>query len=328
MVNGVSGYHLVFELTEGPNVRADADVPGLEAHEFWQLMAAQNPLLLPEMPDGAQALAYYETEMSRILKEPVKAQFETVFETGKMSVIFQPVNLPRVAAVHFSGAKVASLEELRAATRTLVGASYSVRALRRALTENLRPVYDHRAHLAASFAFEPRRTRSLNPVTLEVVIAEGRSYRLGSVNLRVDDAEAPKVMKAAAFPVGSAARWNLISESIERAREELTRQGYLSNEITLNRKLNDATQEVELAIHLTRGKQYLTGQLILENANAKQVSIAIRRWKLAPGQPFNLPYTKTFLKEVIQGPEFSGLKGLAQEVRPNGDVVDFIIRFQ
>ena len=109
----------------------------------------------------------------------------------------------------------------------------------------------------------------------------------------------------------------------------LRRQGYLGIRSRPERILHDDKGTLDLAIHVSKGDQFLFGSLHFAGLDPSAEKVARDRWKLAAGQPMNEEYPNEFLKSLFELRGFPRGKSFSTQLKKGASdhVVDVSITF-
>ncbi len=125
----------------------------------------------------------------------------------------------------------------------------------------------------------------------ESVIDEGGSYDLGDV--RIEGAphfEPVRLLKTGKFKTGDLADFDEIGKGVDRIKKVLAHQGYMRNDVKIERKIDDAKKTVNLVLHIDEGPQFLFGTLSIEGLDLNGESALRKMWTHKPDTPYNPEY--------------------------------------
>ncbi len=324
-----TGYALVLNLRDEPEtLAAEADIPGVADAILWEWLG---PLAAAghRVPGNEAALSIYARAMEQALAAHGIKQELTTRMGGKLGsaaslkVYFQPKNLPRIASIHFEGARRISNAALeQAIARLALESPFTRNQFQLLIDQNIRRIYEEHGMLKTSFTI---RTQPLadGRVDVTTVIDEGVVYTLARVDVRGGG-------DATGFPTGRTANWNEVLASIAAMEMPLRREGYLSVRSRPERILNDAAGTLDLSITVEKGPQFHFGAVSFAGLDAKLEQVARQVWTLAPGQPMDAGYADEFIKALFAHPEFPRGKAASVQMKraAGANVMDVTITFR
>jgi outer membrane protein assembly factor BamA len=322
-----------FQVAQAPpeqDVRID--LPGVGEKEFWAWAAKNAPLLTPRMPGTNDAVRLYTAAVQKFVSgrlpgEQVESRIETTLATHETFLVFRLANLPRIAAVSFTGNASIGADRLEEAMlKPAIGAEYSDLAFQHLLDLNVRPLYEELGKLSVSFP-NPRVTPDGKKVKILTIIDEGPVYRLRSARVLVDGA----AESIPALPVGEAANWKLLNGAVEARVAGLRGEGYLDAASRVSRRLDPAQRAVDADIVIRRGQRYVFGKVIIKGLSASVMDQALALWKLKEGEPAVEQSASEFVDRVFkQLPIHDEVRGASihTQARPNTNIVDYTVNFR
>jgi outer membrane protein insertion porin family len=335
-VSGRQGFALTLQVTEETGLQAASlDLPGLDEERVWEELRRQDPLIEKSIPGNANATAYYVRAIERFLRQQGRAEAiiqvtESDLASGRMSAVFRPAVLPRIAGVAFEGNQsIPSAVLQKALERVAISQDYTERTLRQLLDLNVRPLYEEHGRLRVRF---PSLNLAKEPtgegIVVTVAVEEGKTYTLGRVDLSGKDVPSAELVKIARFPQGRLANWKEISASLESIRQHLGRDGYLAAKVEVGRSFDEESSVVHLGLTVNKGRQFFFGKLQLTGLEPEAARQARLLWKLSAGSPMNEPYIGEYLRTLL--PTLQGVKSVSRDlrVRPGTTVVDVIVSFR
>lgn len=250
-------------------------------------------------------------------------------KTGKLSAVFQPETLPKVAAIRFEGNQAIASEILtQTIGRLTVGQDFSERQFGDIVKLNLTPLYEEKGLLTVAFPPVKSTPGADGSMSVDIPIQEGRTWTLGKVDVSGDALPADDMLKAAHFPTGKLANWKEVSTGIAEMEKVLRRQGYLQVASGQKRTLHDDTGVVDLAVAVRKGTQSLFGSLQVIGLDSENQGKAESAWRLKPGDPLDFYYAyQDYTKSLrLTGPP----KQLRVDLRPRAgtNIVDVAVTFK
>jgi outer membrane protein assembly factor BamA len=324
---------VTFQVAQAPaeqDVRID--LPGISEKDFWTWAARQAPLLKPRMPGTNDATRLYTEAVQRFAStrlpgEQVEPRIETTLATHETFLVFRLANLPRIAAVAFTGNASIGADRLEEAMlKPSIGAEYSDFAFEHLLDLNVRPLYEELGKLSVSFA-KPRVTPDGRKVKVLAIIEEGPVYQLRSARVQVDGL--PATLEG--LPVGGIANWKLVRSAADARVTELRGEGYLDAAATVTRRLDTPARSADAEVSILRGRRYVFGKVIVKGLNAELMDRALALWKLREGEPAVEHAASEFIDQVFkQLPLNELVKGASihTQARLNTNIVDYTINFR
>jgi outer membrane protein assembly factor BamA len=333
-----NGYILVLHLEPDPNmVDAEIDIPDIiDSDSVWGWLHANYPVNEHRIPENDAALSFYSRAIEEYLAANGKKQEITtrldgeLGPRGKVTILFQPKNLPKIELVKFEGSHEISASDLQKRLAGLIlDADYTPSQFRHLVEQNIRPAYEERGLLKVAFRIRSENTTD-GKVAVTTTVVEGGIYQLAKVSLEGNDIPIDQLLKNADFKIGRLANWKDIETSIEAAKAPLRRDGYVQLTSRIERTLHDDAGTVDLVVHLQKGTQFVFGAFRVSGLTPELEARALQLWTLKTGQPLNLEYSTAYLKKVSTLPEFSKIKSFATDLKiaPESNVADVEISFR
>jgi outer membrane protein insertion porin family len=328
---GPNGFTVTFVVVEDPpGLSVELDIPGIDEDKLWAELQRVNPLVRRTIPENENATAYYRRAIENAVgklghPQPLAGKVEGDLVTGNLSLIFRPVNAPKVTGFRFEGNRALEAAAIEPVMATVAGGQdYSERQFRKMLDLNLRPLYEERGYLTVKFT-----EVTLDSVgVVNVRIDEGPQWQLGTVELRGEAIPVQQMLQAAKFPEGQLANWKQIAASLHEAEQILRSQGYLRVQSRPQRRFREGAPIVDLSVEIQRGPRFVFGELRISGFSDAMRQRALSLWKLKPGEPMNEPYVAEYLRAVGDtGIPFQTVN-LNVEPRPGTNVVDVEIDFR
>ena len=316
---GVTGYALTLQVTEeAARTPVELDIPGQDAERLWQQLKSADALIDRQMPNNERASAYYKRAIEAVLRksnhpEEIVMKTEADLPTGKTWVAFRPAHLPKVAAIRFEGNAAIADGELQAAlAKVAMGQDFTERDFRRLLDFNVRPLYEELGRLTVAFPRVNMARAGDAVVAVTAGIDEGPEWRLGKVVLTGDALPLADMHEAARFAYGAPANWTQFMASVYKMEQVLR-----------------PTQVVDVTVNVTKGRQFLFGELHIEGLDPGTQQRLAALWKLPGGAPMNQPYIDEFVRSVqpLLKSKFRTF-GSELHVRTGANVVDMTLKFR
>ena len=311
-----TGIALTLQLQEAPAPQTvRITVPGVESKKLWEWLRDNEPLVQAQMPTSEDAIQFYTQAVRKFLKQEVEPSIDTNLETKVTTLVFRPVNLPKIDSLRFEGAKLieAAVLENAVAPRAK-GMPFTDLDVRQLLDQSVRPLYEKLGHLGVRFS-----SIGMTAGIVTVRVDEGRAYKIGNVTATAGE---PKLA------AGEIADWQAVTNALEDVTAALRNQGYLDAKYNVDRTLDDTAGTVDIRVAYEPGKRFVFGALKVEGLTASQESAVRRLWMLPAGAPMNAGYVDEFIKAAFGkiGEEYSGV---ATQMEPAGEnTVDVGITFR
>ncbi|MBI3470812.1 MAG: hypothetical protein HY013_05600 [Candidatus Solibacter usitatus] len=310
---GSSGYVATFQVVEVEPiypVRFERlDVPDEEVKAWLRrdpFFGDKIPATKPILERHARAIEEYLATRNRKDKVIGKVVNEG---PDRFSILFRPAAPePVVAEVKFEGNEVLpSSALLNTFSGVAFGAVFREPAFRQMLDVGVRPLYEARGRIRVQWTkIQVEKAKTVEGLRVTVTVDEGPSFDLGEVKL-AGQAPAKNLLKEGAFKSGELANFDEIQAGLERMKKSLRRQGYMHNEIQVERTLNDKTKSVDLTLKVEPGPQFTFGKLAIEGLDIHGEAAVKKMWALKEGQPFNADYPDYFLQRIREDGLFDDL---------------------
>jgi outer membrane protein assembly factor BamA len=314
---------------------ASIDFPGVDDAELWRWLAAQYPAFDHKVPanDPAQeflAKALAEHAKAELDGQAVVTRMESDLKTRTSMISFQPANLPRIAAMNFTGQHELSADALTAVLAKLVADDgYTDRHFRQLVEINLRGAYEEHGMYRVKFPKIAAEKAGAGKVTVTTTIEEGAQFKLGEVSFVGDNLPVEAMLKAAKFKKGQIANWTEIQSGIWAAERPVKRTGYFAAAARPERILHDEQSVIDVKISFAMGPLFHAGQLKIIGLSPELEAKARKLWKQQPGDPYDFEYAGEFLKEFGQSAplgQFRKITPSAQRMPDN--VMDCTLLFE
>jgi outer membrane protein assembly factor BamA len=314
---------------------ASIDFPGVDDTELWRWLAARYPAFDHKVPanDPAQefiAKALAEHAKAELDGQAVVTRMESDLATGRSLISFQPANLPRIAAMNFTGQHELSADALTVVLAKLVADDgYTGRHFRQLVEINLRLAYEEHGMYRVKFPKITAEKAGAGRVTVTTAIEEGAQFKLGEVSFVGDNLPVEAMLKAAKFKKGQVANWTEIQSGIWAAERPVKRTGYFAAASRSERILRDDQSVLDLKISFTMGPLFHAGQLKIIGLTPELEAKARKLWKAQRGDPYDFEYAGEFLKEFGQSVSLGQFKKVTPSTQRQPDnVMDWTLLFE
>jgi outer membrane protein assembly factor BamA len=314
---------------------ASIDFPGVDDADLWRWLEAQYPAFDHKVPanDPAQDLiakALAEHAKAELDGQAVVTRMESDLRTGKSLISFQPANLPRIAAMNFTGQHELSADALTAVLAKLVADDgYTDRHFRQLVEINLRRAYEEHGMYRVKFPKIDAEKAGAGRVTVTTAIEEGAQFKLGEVSFVGDNLPVEAMLKAAKFRKGQVANWTEIQSGIWAAERPVKRTGYFAAASQSERILHDDQSVLDVKISFAMGPLFHAGQLKIIGLTPELEAKARKLWKAQPGDPYDFEYAGEFLREFGQSVSLGQFKKITPSIQRQADnVMDCTLLFE
>jgi len=267
------------------------------------------PLFIGEAPPGGFLTDEVQRVLAAILAERgIRARvvfFPTLSDTGGVNLFrIEGVPIP-VASLRFPGAAQVDEEQLQRASQSLLARDYSQSFLRGFIQGTLLPLYRAKGFLRARFN-APQvaylgEAEGTHPVVLTLPVEEGVPYRVREIRWSGNEVlSAGELQKRVSLRVGDVADTVRLEADLDRIRSEgYGERGHLLARLRIEPEFDDETRTAALTVRVEEGALYRFQALVLEGLPASAAAELQKRWKLAPGEPYNAVYVSSFIKDDV-----------------------------
>lgn len=207
------------------------------------------------------------------------------------------------------------------------------------LADEVAQVYEANGYAAAkataSQSGKPVLANGAVRVPFSLQVAEGKTYRLGTVQLA---SGIPVSMADVERITGPRTRYtpeSVYARAVRSATEmQLKSKGYLDCDVELHPQLDEAADVVNYTVTATPGPVYHLALLKFDNVSDQLRSLLMRQWQMMPGDPFNRDYVANFIvaaeknDPVLQRSLYGVRTTYNVEADPQSHDVDVIIRLE
>jgi len=327
---GGRGYAVTFDLTKDDNTMpARIDIPDVDEEAVWKALESADPLLSRQVPVNPVAQDRYLHAIQQYLLDHGEEQKIAARINGgelgsaHVTLVFEPQNLPIVAAVRFTDTFAMKPADVEAVLEPIAANSgYTEGRFRQLLDLNVRPLYEERGYLGVVFDRFTLRYDDAGHLTVETHVTDGLKYNLGKVSIEGANLPEAELRQAAGFRTGELANWTEFRDGVENMDLVFKRRGYIHERSTIERTLNSREGTVDAVVHFAPGVQYRFGRLILTGLPPDVQTLAERMWTLEAGQPLDAEYPREFMRKVMR--ELKPRAGRFSQSFPPGDGPDVL----
>jgi outer membrane protein insertion porin family len=299
------GYIVTFELSEvEPKYTLRFEDLAVPDDQLRAALAKADPFFGPRVAASQPLLARYVKVVEECLAEHNKPQKVAgrpePGDSGELQIVFEPASRPRVARVKFIGnSEVAELPLENAMNEVAVGMPYKEPRFRQLLDTQIRPLYDERGRVRATFPeIKTEPEKDVNGLLVTVRVDEGPSYTVGKVEVVGTNIAPLEWSKISGFKTGDVFNRDLIAAAAGRVEQRLRRQGRMHVQSQVERRIDDAAKRVNVVIHVTPGPLYTFGSLTIDGLDIISEPAIRKMWAMKEGEPFNADYPQHFLDGV------------------------------
>ncbi len=303
------GYAASFDVREAevfPVRFEDLGIPDERAHEA---MKQAGPLYGPRSPGTEPVLKRYAAALGAAAGKPVVGKVITD-DSGALVVLFRPAEAPpAISRVTFTNNQVVPLSALENAINPVaIGRPYREARFRELLDANVRPLYDARGRVRASFPeIRTEKDKTAEGLAVSVKVDEGASYSLAGVNVEGAGLPVQELLKAADLKTGDVFNIDQVHAGAARVEKRLRRDGYMRVGSSIERRIDDAKKTVSITIRVVPGPRFMFGRLNIEGLDIISEPAVRKMWSLKPGEPFNADYPDYFLNQIREEGIFDNL---------------------
>jgi outer membrane protein insertion porin family len=223
-----------------------------------------------------------------------------------------PIARSNIAEVRFTGNEVLpSAVLIRTLSGVAVGLPYNEPGLRAVLDSSIRPLYDARGRIRATFpsiTVEKSTAKDVEGIIVTVAVNEGPSYSLGNIRFAgVAQTQVAELEKTANWKHDDIVNFDDIKEGIDRIQHRLRRAGYLRVSSQVDREIHDDKHTVDLLLTIKPGSQFMFGKLTIVGLDVLSEPPIRKMWGDHEGKPFDAEFPDAFLKDIKEQDLFDNL---------------------
>ena len=334
-----NGYAASFQVVEAqPAYPIRFGDLGVSSQQLTDYLRAKDPLFAPRLAATKTVLERYQGWIQEYVtahhgKDKVIARVMAV-GPDRFVILFRPERSePSIAEISFEGNKVIPTTALQdAIAEVAIGVPYSEQLFRQYLNASVRPLYDARGRVRVAFTkIAVEKAKDVQGVAVKVTVDEGGTYNLGIVQIEgAPHFTRTGLFKTAKFKPGGLADFDEIGKSVDRIKKMLAHQGYVRNDVRIERQIDDAKKIVNLVLHIDEGPQFLFGKLYIQGLDLNGEAAMRKMWTHQSGTPYNPEYADYFLRRVREEGLFDNLGDTRAEthVDTKTHVVDVTLYFK
>lgn len=319
-----TGYAASFQVVEAePAYPIRFEGLGVPDKDLAEYLRGKDPLFAPRLAATKPVLERYKQWVQEYLtahggKDQAIARVTPV-GPDQFVILFRPARSePAVAEVAFEGNQVVPTTALQnAITGVAIGMPYKEETFRQYLDSSIRPLYDARGRIRVAFPkIAVEKAKDVEGLAVKVTVAEGGTYDLADVRIAgAPHFEPARLLKTGKFKTGGLADFDDIGKGVDRVKKVLAHQGYVRNEVQIERKIDEDKKAVSLVLHINEGPQFLFGKLKIEGLDLNGESAVRKMWTHKPGTPYNPDYPDYFLRQVRDEGLFDNLGDTRSEAK-------------
>ena len=300
---GYEGVFRVVEIEELFPYRFE-DLPG-SGDALRAALRKREPVFGDRIPATPEVLVRYCQAIEQVVGGGVKIVGRlNTDRPGQLTIVFRPPGVrPNVAEIRFTGNQALPATALTSAlSQVAIGTPYSETNLRLLLDTSVRPLYDARGRIRATFptiSSEPSKKEGVDGVVVTVEVNEGSSYSLGHVQYAgVAAADLPELQKTANLQPADVANFDDINAGLERIYKRYRSRGYLRVAGHAGREIHDQEHTVDVTLSIDPGPQFVMGRLEIAGLDLTSEPAIRKAWALKPGAAFQDGYPEAFLDDL------------------------------
>lgn len=271
-----------------------------------------DPLYGDRIPGTKEFLGRWTAEVNKKIKELAPDWTDQVQAkiTPELEVLFRPsTSRPSIAEVRFVNNSVLPATLLQNTLNAVaIGIVYTEPVLRTMLETSVKPLYDARGRIRATFPkIDIEKHKNSDGIVPVITVNEGPSYSLLGVHLSGTDRPTKKLLEKFEIKPGDVADFDRIKEGQNRIESEFREQGYLNVKSKAERVIDDQKRTVDVTVVLQPGAQFTFGKLEIKGLDLLTEPLIRKAWSLQSGKPFNPEYPDKFLKYLRDEGVFENL---------------------
>jgi hypothetical protein len=216
----------------------------------------------------------------------------------------------RLASLQFTDPLAANNSGVRDQLSAIVGKPFSLSAVERFDSEQVRPVYLSRSYLDVNFSAPEIRFSGSDAVSVTVPIVPGPTFTWGGItwigNHAYTTADLDALVSGTGLTVGQPVDGTKIAPLWQSVRAAYGHRGYIDATVDPRENFDDAAHRASYQVTISEGEQYHMGNLVLTGLAIDAERRLRTAWRIPEGQVFDQTYCDYFLARGIA----ETLKGL------------------
>lgn len=237
-------------------------------------------------------------------------------EAPHLEILFQSSAQPlMIGQIDFKGYRILDLSTLaNAFAPVAIGTPSRERDIRALLDSGLRPVFEAKGLMRVTYPkITAEKMKDVEGAAVTIEIVEGPRYQFGDVRMTGSGMTNKEAMSYVDFKTGDPVNMDLPAVVVKKLKDRLRHYGYMANDVSFERKLDDKRLAVDITFKLDPGERYTFGQLDIKGLDITTEPFIRKMWALAEGKPYNASYPQHFLDEVKEQGILDNLKSSAFE---------------
>lgn len=268
------------------------------------------PLFDGAVPPDGQLVLDVEQALERRLRERRLAGNVQHMLSGSLGavkeILFRVEGIPlNIRQLRFPGASAALEAPLQAAGAQLITQRYSRSSAMSYVALALTPVYLQRGYLRVRFLElsatleEGAGNENSGGVVISQPVEEGLVYDWEQAIWEGHNTFTDTQLNAmVAMKQGELANMLRIEDGWKAVRKGYGTRGFIDAEVRVAPRFDDAKRRVTFQATVSKGQQFLMGNLIVQGVPLHVGEQMNRAWELKPGQVYNASYIDEFLKNA------------------------------
>lgn len=304
--------------------------------EFAARARREFPLLRDTLPPSETVLEKLAAVLQTMtqekgVSEPMAGRLMLVGKDQLTIVLGPKAPPPNIADVRFTGTKALRPDYLRKVMLDLaIGTPFFEPNFRFLLETQVRPYFDAVGRLRASWKkITAEKAEGIYGVVVTVEVDDGPVYRLEKIQVRGTPFSAEEIQEMGQFKTGEPAGIPEIGKGIERILDRLREKGHMKASYRAARRIDDASQTVELFVDVDPGPVYTMGRLQIKGLDLESEPVIRKLWTVKPGEPYPGGYAESFVQRVRAMDLFDFLADIKPEVKVDekSQTVDVLLVF-
>ncbi len=332
---GIAGTLAVMEVDQlYPYHFEDLPVKDSDLRAF---LMKREPLFESKIPGTREFLDHFAAEIHEYtavhgLKDKVVAKV-VADGPGQLAIMFRPSTpLPMIGEVNFTGNQELSSRTLNNAFGLIaIGTPYREAKVRLLLESGIRPLYESRGRMRASFTkIESKKMEKVDGVSVAITVTEGPAYKLADIKASGSTLPSKDLVKAAELKTGELFNFDEVQSAVARVQTVFRKEGFMHSETHVDREIHDKELTVDIEFKSTEGPRFFMGALNIEGLDVTTEPAIKKLWSMTPGKVYNSDYPQFFLDRVKEDGYFDNLgrTWFDSQVNEKNHTVDVTLHFK
>jgi outer membrane protein assembly factor BamA len=332
---GVQGKFEVDEIKQVYPYRFE-DLPGTEA-ELREFLKKREPLFGNKIPGTRELVARFTKDLNEFaegknFKDKVTGKLSSD-KPDELVIVFRPATpSPSIADVRFTGNQAITNAILHNALGAVaIGVPYSEVRVRELLDSAIRPLYEARGRMRATFPKVEVKPapEGIKGVSLSVQVEDGPVYKFGKISVVSPKIPPDELLSVAKLKTGDMANFDAVANAQIAMQKRFHKSGYMEMTSTVDRKIDDNAKTVDVTVRTNAGPQFKMGALNIKGLDVVSEPAIRKAWGMKEGAPYDDTYPQGFLNEMQQGGYFDNLRSTRfdHDVNRTNNTVDVTLYF-